>query len=207
MLEVFTCGPYATQVYLMLQEKERIAVIVDAAPGSYEKLEKKVKGYNIYLFLTHGHWDHISDAHLFQKKLSAKIYLHKADSYWLDPKNQRLIVPIDYNFISFTPDVYLKEGITYELGNLKLTIFEIPGHTEGQIGIYDAVNQRIFVGDTLFKNGFGRTDLYGGSSKILRQSLQKLFQLLPSSTTVYPGHGLPTTFEQERSNFRFLSSF
>ena len=204
MLEIFTCGPYSTQVYLILQEKEKIAVIIDAAPDSFSKLESKVKGYTIHLFLTHGHWDHIGDAHLFKEKLSANIYFPEADMYWLNRDNQRLIVPLTYTFTPFTPDVYLKKETEIQLGSLKLKVIPIPGHTEGQIGIYDEANGLIFVGDTLFKSGFGRTDLYGGSSQVLRQSLQKLFQTLPASTVVYPGHGPKTTLEQERSNFRFL---
>ena len=204
MLDVFTCGPYGTQVYLMLQEKEKIAVLIDAAPGSFEKIDSKLKGYAIHLFLTHGHWDHIGDAHLFKEKLSATIYFPEGDSYWLNPEHQRLIVPPFYTFTTFKPDVYLKEETEIQLGSLRLKVILIPGHTEGQIGIYDEANECIFVGDTLFKNGFGRTDLYGGSSKVLRESLQKLFQMLPANTVVYPGHGPQTTLVQERSNFRFL---
>ena len=205
MLEAFTCGPYGTQTYLMLQEKEKIAILIDAAPDSFAQLESKVKGYAIHLFLTHGHWDHIGDAHLFKEKLSAKIYFPEADSYWLNPDHQRLITPPSYVFTSFNPDVYLKEETEIQVGSFKLKVILIPGHTEGQIGIYDETNSRIFVGDTLFRNGFGRTDLYGGSSKILRESLQKLFQDLPLNTLVYPGHGPQTTLEKERSNFRFLN--
>ena len=205
MLDVFTCGPYGTQVYLILQEKEKVAILIDAAPDSFSQLESKVKGYTIHLFLTHGHWDHIGDAHLFKEKLSAKIYFPEADSYWLNPDHQRLITPPSYTFVSFKPDVYLKEETEIQLGNLKMKVLPLPGHTEGQIGIYDEANGRIFVGDTLFRNGFGRTDLYGGSSKILRESLQKLFQVLPPATLVYPGHGPQTTLAQERSNFRFLN--
>ena len=204
MLDVFTCGPYDTHVYWVLQEKEKIAVLIDAAPGSFEKIESKVKGYAIHLFLTHGHWDHVGDAHLFKERLAAKIYFPEADVYWLNPEHQRLITPPSYTFTTFEPDVYLSGESEFQLGNLKLKVIPIPGHTEGQIGIYDEANGRIFVGDTLFRNGFGRTDLYGGSSKVLRESLQKLFQMLPANTVVYPGHGPQTTLVQERSNFRFL---
>lgn len=205
MLKVFTCGPYATNVYLMLQEKEKLAIVIDAAPGSFSQLEPKLNGYTIHLFLTHGHWDHVGDAHLFKEKLSAKIYFSEADSYWLDLEHQRLIIPPTYTFTTFKPDIYLNGEGEFQLGVLKLKVIPIPGHTEGQIGIYDEANGRIFVGDTLFKNGFGRTDLYGGSSKVLRQSLQKLFQVVPASTIVYPGHGPQTTLAQERPNFRFLN--
>lgn len=204
MLDVFTCGPYSTQVYLILQEKEKIAVLIDAAPDSFLQIESKVKGYTIHLFLTHGHWDHIGDAYLFKEKLSTKIYFPEADNYWLSPNHQQLITPSSYIFTPFEPDVCIKEETEFQLGDLKLKVFFIPGHTEGQVGIYDEANGRIFVGDTLFKNGFGRTDLYGGSSKVLRQSLQKLFQSLPPNTIVYPGHGPQTTLVQERLNFRFL---
>jgi len=47
----------------------------------------------------------------------------------------------------------------------------------------------IFTGDTLFKDGYGRTDLPGGSEKDLKKSLEKLTKILKLGMIVYPGHG------------------
>ena len=52
------------------------------------------------------------------------------------------------------------------------------------------------MGDTLFRNGYGRTDFKGGSMTLLRASLKLLFSL-DGSIEVYSGHGPKTTIGQE----------
>ena len=41
---------------------------------------------------------------------------------------------------------------------------------------------------TLFSEGYGRYDLYGGDASILFHSLRQLREL-PQTLTIYPGHG------------------
>ena len=57
-----------------------------------------------------------------------------------------------------------------------------------------------FSGDTLFRGSIGRTDLPGGNSFLIIQSLRMIAQL-PDDTTILPGHGQQTTIGYElRSN-------
>lgn len=188
MIKCFCCGPYQTNVWVYIEEKSKQCLMVDAAPGSFEALSPKLKGIGIHLFLTHGHWDHIADAGLFQSQLHAKIYMHKDDFAWLDEKLQHTIMPQGYKFLTFKLDVTLEGGETFKIAEKSMEIMALPGHTQGQIGVYLKNDACIFVGDTLFKNGFGRTDLFGGDLEMLVQSLEKLSKL-PENTTVYPGHG------------------
>ena len=60
-----------------------------------------------------------------------------------------------------------------------------------------------FTGDTLFRMSIGRTDLKGGSMMQIIQSLRILAQL-PDETTVYPGHGAPTTIGRELATNPFM---
>ena len=83
---------------------------------------------------------------------------------------------------------------TFKIAEKSLEIIALPGHTQGQIGIWLKNNDGIFVGDTLFKNGVGRTDLFGGDFEMLMKSLDKL-STLPENTIVYPGHGESTTLK------------
>lgn len=72
-----------------------------------------------------------------------------------------------------------------------------PGHTQGSVCLYFPKEKILFSGDTLFRMGFGRTDLPGGNYGQLMDSLEQLFAL-PEDTAVYPGHGEPTTIGAER---------
>ena len=72
-----------------------------------------------------------------------------------------------------------------------------PGHTMGGIAIILREQKLVIAGDTLFAGGVGRTDLPGGNSRILRESLTKLFNL-PADFTVITGHGELTTIGREK---------
>ena len=75
-------------------------------------------------------------------------------------------------------------------------ILSTPGHTPGSVCFYFPEDGILFSGDTLFKMGYGRTDLPGGNYSQLMDSLDLLLAL-PPETVVYPGHGAPTTIAAE----------
>ena len=56
------------------------------------------------------------------------------------------------------------------LGREKLTVIHTPGHSSGSVSLYS--EGILLSGDTLFKDGVGRTDLPGGSTDDLERSLR-----------------------------------
>ena len=103
---------------------------------------------------------------------------------------------------SFVPDRVFDDGDVIELGSLKIKVLFTPGHTVGSCCFL--VNDAIFSGDTLFAGSMGRTDLPTGSSRDMRESLQRLADL-EGDDNVYPGHGPSTTLERERRYNPFLN--
>ncbi len=81
----------------------------------------------------------------------------------------------------------LKEGEEIKVGSDSLRVLHTPGHTEDSICIMG--DGFLFSGDTLFYQGYGRTDLPGGDAEKMRETLQRLSEEIPSGTVVYPGHG------------------
>jgi glyoxylase-like metal-dependent hydrolase (beta-lactamase superfamily II) len=67
-------------------------------------------------------------------------------------------------------------------------------------------NNILFSGDTLFQESIGRTDLYGGSSKTLLESIFNKLLVLPDDTIVYPGHGEETKIKYEKQYNPFLQN-
>ena len=88
----------------------------------------------------------------------------------------------------------LEDGDEISLGSETITVLHTPGHTPGGISLH--WEGHLITGDTLFREGVGRTDLPGGDGTVLRQSLVRLGRL-PLDTVVYPGHGERTTIEHE----------
>jgi hydroxyacylglutathione hydrolase len=60
--------------------------------------------------------------------------------------------------------------------------------------------QSAFVGDVIFLQGIGRTDLDGGDFNQLIHSIQTQVFTLPDQTILYPGHGPATTVKDEKLN-------
>jgi len=186
-------GELETNCYLVISENE--LGIIDPG-GEPEKILKEIKNIKAepsrelglvsperilskffywavpeYIINTHCHFDHISANEKIKKETGAKILIHRAEK----------------DFINFKADGFLEEGDEIKIGDSILKVLHTPGHTKGSICLIG--NNFIFTGDTLFKEGYGRTDLPEGSQKNLEESLEKLSKLLRPGITVYPGHG------------------
>ena len=93
------------------------------------------------------------------------------------------------DYTSVRGDCYINDG------DCSFRVYHTPGHSPGSVCyICDDV---IFSGDTLFCCSCGRTDLPGGNTSLMMQSLLRL-SLLPGDYKVYPGHNESTTLDYER---------
>lgn len=101
-------------------------------------------------------------------------------------------------------DFSLEEGTIIEQAGIKLKVLHTPGHTPGGISLYSKADGIIFVGDTLFANSVGRTDIPGGNMTQLIKGIKEKLFALPDETVVYPGHGSQTTIAQEKAHNPFL---
>ena len=81
----------------------------------------------------------------------------------------------------------LKNNDQIQIGDIVLKVINTPGHSKESVCLIG--KNFIFTGDTLFKDGYGRTDLIGGSEKEMKKSLEKLSKIIKPGMTVYPGHG------------------
>ena len=90
----------------------------------------------------------------------------------------------------------LKEGIN-KLGEFEFEVIYTPGHKEDSISIYFDNDQVLFVGDFIFYESIGRTDLGGGDNHLMMESIKKT-KRFDDNVVIYPGHGESTTFHHER---------
>ena len=68
------------------------------------------------------------------------------------------------------------------------------------------IENRLFVGDTLFRGSVGRTDLPGGNWDILEKSLLYIMEHVDLDVIIYPGHGKETNLRTEKVKNPFLIS-
>jgi len=102
-------------------------------------------------------------------------------------------------------DEYWQDGQIYDVGELRFTIIHCPGHTPGHVVLFEPTERKVFVGDVLFAGSIGRTDLPGGSSEQLLDSIMNKLLPLGDDVEVYSGHGPTTTIGAERQTNPFLT--
>ena len=182
-------GPVQTNVYLFGDEKTKEAAIVDPADSPEEIFAMiMASGFSVKkILLTHGHFDHIAAVNEIAERTGAEIFISGRDVELLRDASKnaaKLFFGLDIH--SDLPVTTVKNGDKIALGSLEITVRETPGHTKGSVCYF--VDNAVFTGDTIFKDGYGRTDLYGGEYAALRVSLMELIPLLRGKK-IYPGHG------------------
>lgn len=198
ILKIIIAAPLENNVYLLVEEENREAAVIDPAMGSSEVLKKlgELKAQLKYIVNTHGHFDHTADNSPLQKSTGAKIAIHTDDAYRLeqDPSEALRYMPVIPP--KSKADVLLEEGAEIKLGEDALKVLHTPGHTEGSSCFYLESENSLFTGDTLFTGTCGRTDFQGGDPYKMVESLYRL-STLPRNLKVYPGHGIPTSIGDE----------
>jgi hydroxyacylglutathione hydrolase len=99
-----------------------------------------------------------------------------------------------------TPD--LVHGMKIPFAGKTIEVRHVPGHSPGQVMFI--WEDRAIVGDCLFYDSIGRTDLPGGDFKQLEQSIKDHIYTLPDDTIVHCGHGPDTTVGREKIHNPFV---
>lgn len=165
------------------------------------------KGFHLsYVLITHAHYDHLRDVKILQEKHEFTLIIHEMDYPGLFETGLNYAKSFNGSFQLKPTQVVRKVKDEDEIifGASKIRVIHTPGHTVG--GACFLFDQMLFSGDTLFRQGIGRTDLAGGSQKAMRDSLAKLFGMLSNEVKVYPGHDEMTSIGEEREHSPYVQN-
>ncbi|MDI6889041.1 MAG: MBL fold metallo-hydrolase [Methanocellales archaeon] len=181
-------GSYGANAYL-IDATHPILVDVGAA-NMFDLLRRFLNPIDLeYIVLTHCHYDHTFGTAQLAEQTGANIAIHEEDAKLLGDDWATVSDVFGARAPSIEPDMLLKGGESFDLGNISLRVIHTPGHTLGSICLYgeNIRSNLLFSGDTIFAaGGIGRTDL-GGDAHALVNSIKLLTTL--DVDTIYPGHG------------------
>jgi len=218
IIEEITTTAFEQHTRVVGCEKTKRAICIDPGDDS-DAIVEAIDNHEFELqaiACTHAHMDHIGGvAGLKKRKPEAKIIIHSADEpiylqlpnqpAWLGiPQSQWAALGFDYEPPPAV-DEHWSDGQIYEVGELNLKVIHCPGHTPGHVVLFEPNEMKVFVGDCLFAGSIGRTDLPGGSSEQLMDSLFNRILPLGDEVEVLSGHGPNTTIGYERRTNPFLT--
>jgi hydroxyacylglutathione hydrolase len=206
----FPVGPLACNCSIVIDPESRSAIVIDPG-GDYDLIRARIEEASATLAVilhTHVHLDHLGATAALQRWSGAPARIHEADRFLYDT------MPFQAALLGMPlPDLCdatgnLVDGGVVRAGNLELSVMHTPGHTPGGVSFLLAGKDRpiAFTGDTLFRRGIGRTDLWGGNESQILQSLRTRLLTLDDATMVIPGHGPNTTIGEERAHNPFVRS-
>jgi len=203
-IEILNMGLFKVNNYILYDEISKEIVLIDAG-GAFEMTKQAIDNYDgelKYILNTHGHMDHIAGDYDLQNHYNVPVYIHKDDEFWLKSFKEALKMSGMPEYELPEKITFIEENQTFKIGNNEIKTIHTPGHTKG--GVSYLINDMLFSGDTLFYESIGRTDLYGGNYNQLIKSINEKLFVLPENTKVYPGHGISTTIEHEKSENAYL---
>ncbi|MBS1582685.1 MAG: MBL fold metallo-hydrolase [Acidobacteria bacterium] len=202
-LEAFPVGPLGCNCALLWDPETGEGLVVDPG-GEGARIRRRVEelGFQVKALLhTHAHFDHVGATKELQDLWQCPAYLHPDDDFLIARLDEQTGM---FGMPSIVPPDMAALGAGDRFG--ALATLHTPGHTPGSCCFHGAIELGpvLLAGDTLFRRGVGRTDLWGGDWDQLEASIQGQLYGLQDGTLVIPGHGPATTIGEERAENPFV---
>lgn len=204
--EILPVGMLGCNCSIVGDEVSREAIVIDPGDevdGIVEILDRHLLKVTT-IVITHAHIDHIGGAAKLRALTGAPVYMHEDDAVlaanlemqasWLGmtaPENPGI-------------DRRAQEGDVLRAGAIEAHVLHTPGHTPGSLSLFIPAEKKLISGDTLFRGSVGRTDLPGGDSRLIMESIREKLYTLPDDTVVAPGHGDITSIAREKKSNPFV---
>jgi hydroxyacylglutathione hydrolase len=214
----FPAGAWGTNCYVVAPAAGEECVIVDPGQNATEGVEETLAKHRlkpVAVVLSHGHLDHTASVMPICGAHDVPAWIHPEDRYMLTDPEKGLGFSVGRQIMGELtigePDDLreLADGSALRIAGLEFDVAHAPGHTRGSVTFRLPENADIpsvlFSGDLLFAGSVGRTDLPGGSTAELFESLARVCLPLDDSTVVLSGHGPQTTIGRERAANPYLA--
>ena len=206
--KTFPVPPLSCNCSILGDLKSKEAIVVDPG-GNSDRILNEVQslGFSVLAIVhTHAHFDHFLASGKMKEATGAPLCLHPQDrDLWDMLEIQCRMFGVPY-VPAPPPDCEIQEGGKLSFGQFSGVVLHTPGHTPGSSSFYFEQTGILLSGDTLFRGGIGRTDLWGGDSQALERSIRDKIYTLEENTIVVPGHGPESSVGWEREYNMFVTA-
>ncbi|RRD47943.1 MBL fold metallo-hydrolase [Tessaracoccus sp. OH4464_COT-324] len=218
LIHRLTVSPWQANCYLVQPDRARPdVVIVDPGILGARDISDQIRSLElapVALIGSHGHIDHVGDAHLLAEEFEVPLYLTREDQ----PLLTRPGLALSPESAQFLPQLLggtdrlpaVREVVdlraVQDIGGLTVECMPAPGHTKGSaiLSVSSGDERVLFTGDVLFAGSIGRTDFPGGSIAEMRDSLRRIRAGFDDALLCLPGHGPETSLGVEKETNPYL---
>lgn len=208
----FVFSPFSENTYVIADVSGECAIV---DPGCSDPSEQReLKEYitrnglkPVRLLNTHCHIDHVFGNAYAAREWKLTLEAHRGEIPVLESAiavSQAFGLPYDPS-----PAIgsYLEHGDIVRFGETALEVLFTPGHSPASVSFYNRAEGYVVCGDTLFSGSVGRTDLPGGNTQTLIESIERELLSLPPETRLLAGHMEETTVERESRSNPFVQAW
>ena len=205
-VKTFPVGPLQCNCTIIGDRVSGEAIVVDPG-GDAARILKLLQDEGlrvVQIIHTHAHFDHFLASGELHEQTGAPLCIHKQDQFlWEHLDMQCGMFGVPYQPVP-APHHFLEDEEELPLADIQGKALFTPGHTPGSMSFLFEDAALLIAGDTLFRGGIGRTDLWGGDYKQIEQSIKHRLYTLDEDLTVVTGHGPSTTLGWEMRNNPFI---
>ncbi|MBG9981623.1 MBL fold metallo-hydrolase [Aerococcaceae bacterium DSM 111020] len=201
-------GQFMENCYAVIHPESREALIIDPGGNETEIIDwiAELNIQPIAILLTHAHSDHIGAVDALRDEYGILLYVYYLESDHLtNPRlNLSALYPGEEITVRPADIAWVEPDLTYQqIGPFYFEMGFAPGHSPGHVIFKFLESGFVISGDVIFQGSIGRTDLPGGDTERLMQSIREEIYTLPDETVLYPGHGSQTTVAHEKQTNPF----
>jgi hydroxyacylglutathione hydrolase len=201
----YELGPIGTNCYVVRASADADeAVVIDPGDDATEiRADLERRGVRVAgILVTHTHFDHLGGIAGLAEATGAPVWVSETEAFVLERPDE-IYAAYGVHIRPWQAERRLAGDEAFGLAGIDWQTLPVPGHSPGHLAF--AADGALFSGDVLFAGSVGRVDLPGGDWPTLIDSIRRLAERYPPETTVYPGHGPPTTLGEELASNPFLT--